>query len=164
MDKILIEQTLNNLDSLYQNNPADQVYYSKLAILELSGWLEETIDELLIHYSQSKLNLDNLKYFEEKIKNTWGANYSSNIRNLLIIVVGLINVETIENNLKQNGGYLDLLKNTTKSLKKARDDCAHTSTAGVTQQFQAPSYYKQVLINIYDSLIELEKELNLINP
>ncbi|HEZ5653201.1 TPA: endoribonuclease, partial [Neisseria meningitidis] len=112
MDKILIEQTLNNLDSLYQNNPADQVYYSKLAILELSGWLEETIDELLIHYSQSKLNSDNLKYFEEKIKNTWGANYSSNIRNLLIIVVGLINVETIENNLKQNGGYLDLLKNT----------------------------------------------------
>ena len=45
--KSYLLKTLNWLDQLYNDPTADdkKIFYSKLALIELCGWIEETMDD-----------------------------------------------------------------------------------------------------------------------
>ncbi len=45
--KSYLFKTLNRLDRLYNESRTDdkKIFYSKLALIELCGWIEETMDD-----------------------------------------------------------------------------------------------------------------------
>ena len=47
--KSQIQQTLQSLDARYQaaTSPEDAQWFAKLAIIELCGWIEESMDEVI---------------------------------------------------------------------------------------------------------------------
>ena len=63
-------KNLNELDKLYngaknKENDKQAIYYSKLALLELCGWIEESMDDIIRRYSNPKLKgKDNKEYLK----------------------------------------------------------------------------------------------------
>ena len=113
-------------------------YYSKLAILEVCGWIEESIDNMVNGCANKKLTeTKNVKFIEEIVSNTYSFEYDRHFRNLLIQVFGIINVEKMESSL--DAVKFDLMKSSLGTLKKYRDTHAHAYTKGVTTTIHAPS-------------------------
>lgn len=55
--KAPIENSLKELQSLYDSasDASHKAYYSKLALMELCGWLEEVYDEILLDFSKTRI-------------------------------------------------------------------------------------------------------------
>lgn len=160
-----IEDLLTELQNLY-DNPSDTVhkdYYSKLALLELCGWLELTQDEIIKNYSETKLteqiNKDEIQ--ELVIGKTYGCDYKNHFRPMLIKLIGFRQTEILEANLKA-AGFLQILRDQLSSLWALRRRAAHTSFAGVTLTFQAPSSMKTYLNSLHPILTFVETELNVL--
>jgi hypothetical protein len=157
-----IQNLLDELQNLYDNpaNQSHQVYYSKLALLELCGWLEVVLDDIVLTYARAKLtspaNLDQLN--NEIVGKTYGCSYKSNFRNMLLKTIGLCSVEKLENELTRLG-LLTTLKGQLETLVGLRNGAAHTTIAGVMPTFQAPAVMKRYLVVIYPILVTVETEL-----
>lgn len=142
ISKSYIESTLKELDKLYNQASSQKkaIYFSKLAVIELCGWIEETVDEIILKHANRKLkNNDNKKHYKEKIiKTNYGFQYSHNIRPMLINLIGLIDVEKLENKLEKTA-QITILKNNLGNLKVSRNEAAHTHLKGITRNYNAPS-------------------------
>ena len=140
--KSYIESTLKELDKLYNQASSQKkaIYFSKLAVIELCGWIEETVDDIVLRHCNRKLkNIDNKNYCKEKIiKTNYGFQYSQNIRPMLISLIGLIEVEKLENELEKTA-QVTLLKSNLGNLKTSRNEAAHTHLKGITRTYNAPS-------------------------
>lgn len=136
--------TLNHLDTLYnesssQNKDIEPTYYSKLAVLEYCGWIEESLDLIVKRSFTDKItNSQLIKIIEEKIKFNSGFQYENNLRPMLITSFGVIGTEKFENLINSNGN-LDILKSELNALKEDRNSAAHTWIQGTTRQYPAPS-------------------------
>ncbi|MEN9549632.1 MAG: hypothetical protein RIR12_2223 [Bacteroidota bacterium] len=158
-----IEDLLKELQKLY-DNPADPVhkdYYSKLALLELCGWLELVIDDITLTYARARItdskNIDLLE--KEIVGKSYGCDYKGNFRPMLIKIIGLTNVERFENRLTTLGIF-QILVSQLGSLASLRNPVAHTSIAGVTTTFHAPSTMTNYLNTLHPILTTVEAELN----
>ena len=160
ISKSSILHNLSSLEKKYQSakNGKDALFYSKLAILELCGWIEESMDDVVRRCSQNILkNLADRKYVEEVvIKKTYAFDYSR-FRLMLIHLVGLINVERIEK--KIDPLTMSRLDATLRALKKARDAEAHTHLKGVTRNVNAPSLTLAQFTDVYEGLKCMERIL-----
>ncbi|WP_108423430.1 endoribonuclease [Flagellimonas amoyensis] len=140
--KSYIKSTLAELDKLYNSASSQKkaIYFSKLALIELCGWIEESLDDIIIRHANRKLqNPDNKKYCEESIvKPNYGFEYKKNIRPMLISLIGLIEAERIERELEKTG-QITLLKSYLGNIKDSRNNAAHTHLKGVTRRYNAPS-------------------------
>jgi hypothetical protein len=155
-----ILNTLEDLESLYQNTtqPNLQIYYSKLALLELCGWLEQAIDDVVLQCAKRCLkNNQNMKYIKEQIKKNSAFDYENNFRDLLIKVIGLMNFEKLERNVKPIS--LVTFSSTLSSLKSSRNSHAHTHIKGCTAQVNAPSWTKGDFMTIFTALKDYELTL-----
>lgn len=140
VDYISIENTLQRLDTEFNasiTDPDMPVLFSKLAVIELSGWLEDSVDDILYEYiGQHLVDTDVINPVKEIIRKNYGFKYDSNILKICLSVLGANNWENIVDKLKpieyQN------LKNITGSLSISRNMAAHTS-AVATRTFNAPS-------------------------
>lgn len=107
--KSYIESTLIELDNLFNNSTSQKkyIYYAKLAIIELCGWIEETIDDIVHRHSNRNLkDTTNKKYCRDKIiKPNYGFQYNENIRPMLISLIGLIEIEKLEKNIREKSIY-----------------------------------------------------------
>lgn len=159
-----ISNTINELDILYNSNSAQGVYYSKLALLELCGWIEQTMDNIIKDCSNSKLTEPaNISFVEKKIiDRTNGFHYDSHFRPMLMKLIGLIKLEQIEIILK-NSGDLSMLTSQLGSLKAKRDQAAHTTITGITHSYDAPSILKNYLTRIHPILTNIEAQVAAIN-
>jgi len=159
--KKYILENLNNLDSLYKKSVGakEPLYYSKLAILELCGWIEISMDDIVRQCAKKNLrNLSNRKYIEEEfIERTHSFGYSTHFRRMLIGVIGLNFIEKLEQEV--DSYKFGRLRATLGSLKKDRDIEAHEYIKGTTKMLDAPSVTKNNLLCVYDGLKEFEKEL-----
>ncbi|HSV77183.1 MAG TPA: HEPN domain-containing protein [Bacteroidales bacterium] len=158
-----IEDLLKELQELY-DNPADPVhkdYYSKLALLELCGWLELVIDDIALKYARARIiDPKNVELLEKEIVGkTYGCDYKANFRPMLIKIIGLTNVEQFENKLTTLGVF-QILVSQLSSLASLRNPAAHTSIAGVMTTFQAPSTMTNYLNSLHPILTIVESELN----
>jgi hypothetical protein len=155
-----IKDLLDELKTLYDSTSDSnhKVYYSKLALIELCGWIELCIDEILETYIDLKLNLPvNIALAKTNyIKQTYGFEYDRNLRPLLIKIIGLINVENIEEILEFDSGTFTLLKAQLNNLVSLRNQAAHTTIVGVTHTYQAPNAILTNLNNIHVHLTKLE--------
>ena len=155
-----ITSTINELDSLYNANSAQATYFSKLALIELCGWIEQTMDSIILDYATLKLsNPQNITFVEKNIvNNTYGFHYESHFRPMLMKVVGIIKLELIETALQSTGEFATLCSQL-GTLKSNRDRVAHTTITGITHSYDSPSRIKNYLSVIHPILVKFEKEL-----
>ena len=116
-----IKQNIEQLERLYNDssNQRKEFFYSKLAILELCGWIEETMDKIIKIYSNRKIkDSTNKKKLEDFIQQTYSFEYSK-FRQILIQTIGIIGVEKLEKKLDKL--KLARLQSTLGTLKKPRD-------------------------------------------
>lgn len=133
INKKQIQNNLLQLDSYYRKassskNPSDNrkvLYYAKLAIIELCGWTEESMDDIVLTCAKRCLtDTKNITDIEEVVSRTWGFDYSSDFRNMLIQVMGIVNVERLERNIDQI--QLQRMRTEFGHLKPDRNVHSHT--------------------------------------
>ena len=155
--KSYILANLKGLEKKFKTSPPkDALYFSKLAILELCGWIEESMDDVVIRCAKAHLkDAANLKYIEgDVVKRTYAFDYEK-FRFMLIRLVGLVNVERIES--KMDAVLKLKFASTLDALKRARDSEAHTHIKGVARVINAPSITIAQFQDVYAGLKEVEK-------
>ena len=159
VSKTTIARNLRELDSRYKRksrNPRDPLYYSKLSLIELCGWIEGTMDLILNNCARKHLSdPGNVKYMDEIIKRTSGFSYENHFREMLIRAIGIVMVEKLE------GAFdpvkFQLLKSSLNTLSEQRNSAAHTHLANVTLSLLAPSAVNAHFIQVYDGLKDIER-------
>jgi len=121
-----IASTLRKLDNLYNQDPDNSLLYSKLAMLELCGWIEVTLDELLFNACDVTNISEELKnQFVVQINNNKGFHYENNLAPLLKILFGLNRYNIFERTFNKD---LILLKNElNNTIMQERNLLAHTN-------------------------------------
>lgn len=158
INKGQIEKNLTQIHNSYNKSRRlrQTLYFSKLAILELCGWIEESMDNVIQISAYRRLKKpDNLTFVEKQIiKRTYSFEYDQHFRNMLIQVIGIINVERLEDNLDRT--KLDMMKSTLATLKECRDKQAHTHLKDTTMIIDAPSVTQSRFQIVYDGLKDIE--------
>jgi hypothetical protein len=152
---------LQTLDTAYTSAASadDAEWFAKLAIIELYGWIEESMDALVLRCAKRQLKVSkNLAYCEDEIiGKTYGFDYQRNFRRMLIRLVGLVTVERLEKQVDQ--AKHDTLKSTLGTLKIVRDSAAHTHLKGTTRTLDAPSVTIRSFQRVYDGLVDLDQTM-----
>mgnify|MGYP001508713981 FL=1 len=166
IDNTEIVRIVTDIESEYNKSTTTTHYailYSKLAVIEFCGWIEQVFDSILDEYISSKLCLPaNIVYIQNNIiKTNYGFHYDKNFRKMLISIIGINNLENLEDYLENYSGFLLQFKSILGSFTTTRNIAAHTYTpyAGATVTYQSPSV---VLSNIRLITPILQKIENLI--
>ena len=158
INKQQIQRSLIQISRLYLKNMGNKkaLFYSKIAIIELCGWIEESMDDIIQSNANRFLNeKQNLDYVDDPIiKRTHGFDYQNNFRNMLVQLIGIINVERLERNL--NSGSFLVMKSALGSLKECRDRQAHTYIRGTTAVIDSPSVTHNRFYKVYEGLKDIE--------
>jgi hypothetical protein len=117
---------------------------SKLAALELCGWIEGELDRLVIVAETGRLNhLDWVK--SDILKRNAGFTYAEHLRPMLCKLVGEIFARRIEQQMEATyPGELDQLRSSLGTLWKLRCNFAHAdvvANVAAQQTFEAPSWF-----------------------
>ena len=159
-----IHKNIDELEKLFEQSAkrSQMQFYSKLAILELCGWIEVVMDDILLECMSKHIHDDkNLKIAKEAIKRHSSFNYAK-FKDVLIVLIGMKDVEKIEFKMLPSG-KLDILKSKLGTLTKRRNELAHTHSQ--KQQFNdpnilcSPNVTKNEFNKIFDGLKAFEKEL-----
>lgn len=141
VDYIEIINTLNKLENKYSASTDLQmtILYSKLSVIELCGWIEVSIDEILINYIDSHIiDASLVRDIKKIIGRNYGFKYDSNIFPLLCSVLGINNVENMLDSipLVQFVQFKSIVGN----YSGERNIAAHTDTPiGTTRTYFSPS-------------------------
>jgi hypothetical protein len=152
---------LRSLDYRYRraHSAKEALFCSKLAILELCGWIEESMDDMVRRCATKHLKDQSNRDFCEKeiIRKNYGFDYHANFRAMLIRLMGLVAVEQLEKKVDQK--ISASMTATLSSLKTLRNAEAHTHLKGTTRILNAPSVTVGQFQPLYDGLIEFEREI-----
>ncbi|MCB1543253.1 MAG: hypothetical protein H6872_12340 [Methylobacteriaceae bacterium] len=142
----MVQSTLTQLQNWYNEPSQGQErtkLLSKLATLELCGWIEGEIDRIIMQANVASIN-DNAWVQENIIDRTNGFNYNEHIRSMFLRIYGEFLVRRIEKEFEMNfPGDLDQLKSLLGTLWRYRCTFAHTNiVAQISRQtqYQAPSW------------------------
>lgn len=156
--KKYILDTLDKMEAKYQaallsHDPNEATYYSKLALLEYCGWIEETMDKIAKRCVKGKLRTTPYRqiFRDGIIGGTHGFQYDKHFRPMMIKTVGIVKMEKLHKHLDNNGMLAPFI-NELKAVKVDRNDAAHTWIEGTTKTYPAPSIAKNRLLNIYPIL------------
>ena len=154
-----ILSSLKALDRKYKETTStkESLFYSKLAILELCGWIEESMDDIILRCAGRYLKINSNKEYVRKqiVKSTHGFDYDNHFRRMLVQLMGIINVEMLEKNVDQIKQAQ--LKAALSALKTARDAEAHTHIKGVTKNINSPSVTLNQFPDVCDGLLEYDR-------
>jgi hypothetical protein len=160
-----ILKTLVDLDerykvSLLSPTQQDAIFFSKLAVLEYCGWVEEAFDLIVKRSVNKRLKTQPFKQIlqDKIIGNNYGFQYKENFRPMLIQSIGLCGMERIENYLKTTG-QLEVLKSELAAVKTDRNNAAHTWTNGATRTYPSPSIIISRLQTIYPIAKDLYSQM-----
>ncbi len=142
----MVEATLRQLDTWF-NEPSQggdrPKLLSKLATLELCGWLEGEFDRLALVAETGRLS-DPEWVRTHVISRTSGFLYDSHWRSMLARLVGEVFARRVEVRMEMScPGDLERLKTMLGTLWRIRCDFAHadmTANVAAQQTFQAPSW------------------------
>ncbi len=161
VDYTTIETILNELNAQYSRTlgSADvtlPVAYSKLALLEMSGWIEESVDTILYNYIDNKiLDVD----CRDRVRGIIEHNYSFDYKHLyhiFICALGVNNWENIIDAISQ--ARISVLATKCNEYKRKRNDAAHTYQL-VTATYSAPSQVITDFHTIQPILFDIEQEI-----
>lgn len=127
-----IETTLRAIDAWYNEPHGDNnrpSYLSKFATLELCGWLETRIDEMMEKVGE-QYGLEVTWVKSNVTKRISGFTYPDHIRKMLVSIVGEVGLRKVESALEgEFPGALQFLTSELAILTKARNHFAHTDSA-----------------------------------
>ena len=158
----MVAATLQELDTWFKepgtSNDRTKLL-SKLAILELCGWLEVEFDRLIRLVENGRLN--DSDWVEKKvIKATNGFSYADHWRPMLCKVVGEIFARRVEAAMEaSHPTELDDLKSLLGQLWKDRCSFAHAdmnANVAAQQTFNAPSWTISQHVRIKNILVHYE--------
>ncbi len=156
--KSYIYNNLKAINTLYYKSPSIKMglLFSKLALLELCGWIEESMDDIILRCSKKNFRrLENLKIVKnEIIKRTYGFEYNQHFRQMLLKTIGLINLEKLER--KFDPIKFQLLELTLETLKNVRNKEAHTHIKGITRRLDSPSVTINRFLIVYNGLKNID--------
>lgn len=159
VDKAAIESALERLDARYKaaQDNFDLLYNSKLALIEVSGWTEVTMDDIIRSFAKEHLQCpQNLEYVESTIiERIHGFTYNAHFRRMLIQVAGLAAVEKVETHLDQ--AVFSQMKASLGNLSTRRNREAHTYIDGPERRIDSPSVINKYFKEIHEGLEEIEK-------
>lgn len=139
-------------------NPRSTVLYSKLATLELCGWIEMSMDDIVERLGRKKLrDPAHLAQVQNVIRRTYGFKYEQHFRGMLQAVIGLHGVAAMERRVDP-ALFLPLCA-TLNALKPDRDEAAHQYIKGTTPNFDAPSATLAKFNTVYLGLVEVDRVL-----
>ena len=158
IDRSGIEKNLQKIDRLYVGTSSAQegLLYSKLAILELCGWIESSMDSIVLSISKQLVkDSKHLKYFEEEVvEKVYGFEYEKHFRRIVIALVGLHGVESMEK--KVNPRVFAPMCASLNALKPNRDKLAHGYIKGTTPHLDAPSVTLARCHTVHAGLVDIE--------
>lgn len=141
-----IEQTLRELDRWYNELPGGTdrpKLLSKLATLELCGWIEHRLDTLVLN-AGATIGLDQSWIEKNVVKDNHGFTYQDHLRRMLAKMAGEFAVQHVEQTLETaHPGTLERLKGSLTTLWTSRGPLAHTHSGSPMIQQQtlnAPSW------------------------
>ena len=136
-----IERNLRALDSRYRNprtSTKDANFASKLAILELCGWIEVSMDDCILRASIRALRDEsNREHLEDRVRRNYGFEYERHFKSMMIQIFGLWGFEKICRSVDIS--VAARFSSELGTLKQKRNALAHTYTRGVTLHYDAPS-------------------------
>jgi hypothetical protein len=145
-----IRDSLDRLSSVYDESILSDdlylpIYYSKLATIELCGWIEDSFDEVYKKSIQGELITE--KYREkvsDKIRNVFGFSYKRHFLPTIVYMKGIVFCEQIDNYLRSDDKY-EVFINSLDSVNEKRNLAAHTyvKQLGFTNSFDTPSILKE---------------------
>lgn len=136
-----ILNTLNLLDREYGAAIGVDLpqLYSKLAVLEFTGWIEVSFDTLCADYINGHVvDSGNQTKIRQIVSNNYGFKFDTNIFPMMCSVLGINNWENILDAFPT--ADLFNMKAVLGNYKAERDRAAHNNTiSGVTPSFRTPS-------------------------
>ncbi|WP_455524138.1 hypothetical protein [Porphyromonas endodontalis] len=152
-----IENTLKDLDSTYStfmSHPSLPELLSKTALIELCGWIEDSIDQILYDYLGSRLsNLDLVKNIKDQIKRNHGFKYES-VLGMLSMAIGARDLEILLSKIQ-----FPILEGHLNAYSSKRNKAAHTHIVGTTPTYDAPSKILQDFKSIMSVITVIEREI-----
>lgn len=142
----MVDDTLKLINSWY-TEPGEggdrPKLLSKLALLELCGWIEGEFDELICAAQDGRL--DDLAWVKTNVlEKTSGFTYTNHFRPMLVRVVGEVFARRVEQKMEEDfQGEMDRLKEILRTLWKSRCSFAHAdvvANVAAQQVFNAPSW------------------------
>jgi len=144
VDYVKILSILQKLDTEYQANVGGidfekPVAISKIAVIEFCGWIEESIDLILLDYLNNRISdSECINYIKGIIKYNYGFGYEKNLFHLFTVVLGINNWENILDVLTISN--ISILKSVCTNYTNIRNVAAHTyRLTGITVTYQSPS-------------------------
>ncbi len=157
--KLVILRQLSRLENLYSTasirlDIEHQRYYSKLALLECAGWIEESMDLIVrrcvsIRRVRSRPVID---YIENLIEYNYGFDYKKNFKKILCQTIGVVEFNKIERSI--DSITLSNFIGALTTLKTIRDTHAHTYILNTPAPFHSPSWVRSTFTNLYNGLVE----------
>ena len=166
IDDTFIAQILQDLENKYVGKSLtlqEPMYYSKLALIELCGWIEESMDAIIENCARNYLTeTANRKFVvNEIIRKTYSFSYERHFRPMLMKVIGMVKVEELEGQIDcQN---FDLMKSSLGTLMQERNLLAHTFIVGTTPRLGGPSVIIQHLSHVSTGLRDIENYICTMN-
>jgi len=142
----MIANTLATLDTWYSEptvGPERPKLLSKLALLELCGWLETEQDRILFAINSVCLK-DRTWVEKEVVAKTFGFDYAKHFRPMMVRVIGEHLMRKLESEVDlKHPGDIDQIKSSTGDLWIKRCNFAHediVANIAKQQRFDAPSW------------------------
>jgi len=160
--KKYIQDSISKLDGLYQDSVASSdlrmaVYYSKLAVIEYCGWIEESMDEIVNYLALGGLKTQSFRdILAYKIRHTYGFDYKKHFRPMIVDVVGLRRCEYIQDRLHRNGD-LDILTSELETYVGHRNNAAHTHIHSTLPTYPSPSVTMNSLNRVFPILRRIRR-------
>jgi len=98
LNKTQIQNTLDRIEKLYNKHIYDYLgtYFAKLAIIEACGWIEESIDDIVLDCADKHLvYAENIIAIQRDVHDTSSFKYDPNLKHLLEHLFGLIGIERL---------------------------------------------------------------------
>jgi hypothetical protein len=155
--KSFILANLKQIDVRYNNSSStkERLFWSKLAIIELCGWIELTMDDIIWRCAKRRCrNASTLSEVEVMIKGTYGFKFKDHFRPMLINLTGFIGYEKLSKRF--DSAKIDAMKSALGALVGPRNGEAHTYIKGVTRIIDAPSVTIGRFQPIYQGLLHID--------
>jgi hypothetical protein len=139
--KSYISQSIRRINRLYLGpcSAQEALLFSKLATLELCGWIEVSMDDIALCMARRVLREQSHRtvFENDVVRPVYGFDYEKHFRRMLIGVIGLQGVARMERRVDR--ALFDPMCGALSTLKPYRDKHAHTYVKGTTLALDAPS-------------------------
>lgn len=164
--KSYILKDLKTIDSLYRKATSSKkhLFYSKLAVIELCGWIEMSMDDIVLACAKRHVKVSsNMNWVKnDLVKRVHGFTYDGHFRGMLRGYLGIACLELLESKLDTS--KFVKMKSQLDALVVIRNPAAHTHLKGTAITIDAPSLTLGRFNELYEGLLDIDTILRTYKP